>query len=169
MNIKSLTCIICLKIDASFIKDCVSVTSVLLVPCSALSIRLCDAVKDKFHACWCVQNKLSELSRVEDMNTVPEKLVHASIISSKDVKLCKRPNGEDWLLGRGSYGTVSHRRHYLPTLSPSLPFACVCLCSFAWPAVSTAVPYANVLLPCLSAVPPISACLCCYLLKSSSP
>ncbi|KAL3150426.1 hypothetical protein ABBQ32_000262 [Trebouxia sp. C0010 RCD-2024] len=77
------------------------------------------------------KNKLSELSRVEDLSTLPEKLVHASIISSKDVKLCKRPNGEDWLLGRGSYGTVYkarmgelyvavktiHREHVSPQLT----------------------------------------------------
>ena len=37
----------------------------------------------------------------------PEKLVRASIIDSNDIQMCKQANGEDWLLGIGSFGAVS--------------------------------------------------------------
>ena len=47
----------------------------------------------------------------------PVRLVHADIIDLDDIKMCKQDNGEDWLLGRGSYGMVS------PALHLSLPLA----------------------------------------------
>ncbi len=38
---------------------------------------------------------------------VPMKLVHANIIDLDEIEICKQANGEDWLLGMGSYGMVS--------------------------------------------------------------
>ena len=49
----------------------------------------------------------------------PARLVHADIIDLDDIKMCKRSSGEDWLLGRGSYGMVS------PALYLGLPMALV--------------------------------------------
>ena len=37
----------------------------------------------------------------------PERLVHAAIVDVNDIQKCHRENGEDWLLGTGSYGMVS--------------------------------------------------------------
>ncbi len=34
------------------------------------------------------------------------RIVHASIIDKDAIGICKSANGEDWLLGMGSYGTV---------------------------------------------------------------
>ena len=34
------------------------------------------------------------------------KIVHASIINQDEIDICKLANGEDWLLGMGSYGMV---------------------------------------------------------------
>ena len=47
----------------------------------------------------------------------PARLVHADIIDLDDIKMCKRSSGEDWLLGRGSYGMVSPALHLCPPLA----------------------------------------------------
>ena len=55
----------------------------------------------------------------------PERLVHADIIDLDDIKMCKRDDGEDWLLGRGSYGMVGPALY----LCLPLPFSPAC----PWP------------------------------------
>lgn len=56
-----------------------------------------------------------------NLNNEPEKLVRASIISSDDIQVCKRPNGEDWLLGMGSYGRVGPSPSFAHPYPPCLP------------------------------------------------
>ena len=42
-----------------------------------------------------------------------DRLVHASVLDAQDIQMCKKADGKDWLLGRGSYGMVSPVVHYL--------------------------------------------------------
>lgn len=52
--------------------------------------------------------------------SAPVGLVQASVIDLDDIQVCKRETGEDWLLGRGSYGAVSPAPCFLffPSLVP---------------------------------------------------
>ena len=82
----------------------------------------------------------------------PEKLVHASIIPSDSIQLCKRPDGKDWLLGMGSFGMVSPSlsigppfQFCLPGPSPPLPVL-TCLCLLA--------PVVHFICPCIHPVCP---------------
>ncbi|KAL3150423.1 hypothetical protein ABBQ32_000259 [Trebouxia sp. C0010 RCD-2024] len=53
-----------------------------------------------------LDNKEAEPTRGVEPSITPEKLVHASIVNLINVRKCKRPNGEDWLLGMGSCSMV---------------------------------------------------------------
>ncbi|KAL3138988.1 hypothetical protein ABBQ32_005793 [Trebouxia sp. C0010 RCD-2024] len=77
------------------------------------------------------KNTWSARTTSTELGKAPEQLVHASIIPSNDIQLCKRPNGEDWLLGMGAFGMVYkakmgdvdvavktiHRQHVSPHLT----------------------------------------------------
>ena len=52
----------------------------------------------------------------------PQRLVHASIIDPRDIRICKR-DGKDWELGAGSFGTVSPGLCVVPVLLGSPAFA----------------------------------------------
>ncbi len=36
-----------------------------------------------------------------------------SLIDPSEIQICLRPDGQAWVLGAGTYGTVSHKMHYL--------------------------------------------------------
>jgi len=36
-----------------------------------------------------------------------------SLIDPSEIQICHRPDGQAWVLGAGTYGTVSHKVHYL--------------------------------------------------------
>ena len=70
---------------------------------------------------WCVQRKWAVATESAFLERKePDRLVHASIIDPKDIVVCTKGSGEDWLLGAGSFGTVSDCLCLLP--------AHVCLC-----------------------------------------
>ena len=59
----------------------------------------------------------------------PERLVQAAIIDPNDIVMCKRGSGEDWLLGAGSFGTVSTCLCPLPAFAPpAFAASCLLLC-----------------------------------------
>lgn len=50
---------------------------------------------------------MDETEGVEQAGGEPVRLVHAAIIHPHQIQICKRPNGNDWVLGAGSFGMVS--------------------------------------------------------------
>ena len=62
----------------------------------------------------------------------PERLVRAAVIDPRDIRVYKRANGDDWLLGSGSFGTVSPSLCVVPTLVWLTCLCCVvfCFCCF---------------------------------------
>ncbi len=58
------------------------------------------------------------------------KIVHASIINKDEIDICKLANGEDWLLGMGSYGMVrpdacNSNVHNATRCNQSIVYACL--------------------------------------------
>lgn len=92
-------------------------------------------------------------------NTQPERLVHASIIDPRDIRVRKRANGQDWLLGAGSFGTVSPNLCVVPTLAHlRMHTLHMCLCR---PAVYTAfAPAWSFPWPCAPDAPEMRVPLC---------
>ena len=86
------------------------------------------------------------------------RIVHASIINKDEIYICKLANGEDWLLGMGSYGMVR------PDACNSRSISCnhilslpACLKPFALECLPLPV------LACLPACPNLPACASCHL------
>ena len=80
---------------------------------------------------WCMQRKLAAATKGASLERKePDRLVQAAIIDPNDIIMCKRGSGEDWLLGAGSFGTVSTCLCPLPALSafaqPAFAASCVC-------------------------------------------
>ncbi len=86
------------------------------------------------------------------------RIVHASIINKDEIYICKIANGEDWLLGMGSYGMVRpdacNSRSVSCNHILSLP---ACLKPFALECLPLPV------LACLPACPNLPACVSCHL------
>ena len=94
-----------------------------------LSIHFEGTCRQESHACCCLQKKSAVPTMSEDTEPKePEKLVRASIINPNDIQVCKRANGEDWLLGMGSYGMVSGQPPYFVCLVPLSALCPTCPC-----------------------------------------
>ena len=158
-----------LWVDTREFRACREMHQVLLkgalllpAPCKVPQLLSAQPMQQCLHAHWCMQEKLAVPN--DGTHAEPEKLVHASVINPRKIRVCRKPNGEEWLLGKGSFGTV-HPSVCIPPLSAVTPLAlgllqlrsfCTCLpliISLSVDSCICALPHVTSSLPLSLAVP----------------
>ena len=97
-------------------KDALHVQSELAVLISCNAPQHCHANEVTCLLLLAEEGKDAELNEAA-------RLVDASVIDLDSIEVCKQSNGEDWLLGMGSFGMVSTSLCVVPAPGPML---CIC-------------------------------------------
>ena len=104
----------CLQMHQELLKG----AALLPAPCKCTTAFV--PIQTCLLALWLMQKMLALPNN--GTHAEPERLVRASVIKPKKIRICKRPNGKEWLLGRGAFGTVYPTVCILPW-SAVTPFA----------------------------------------------
>lgn len=74
-----------------------------------ITAKSSDLLLDPQHS---LDGRVNDSSLPLSANNLPPH-TFTSLIDPSEIQVCLRPDGQAWVLGAGTYGTVSHKVHYL--------------------------------------------------------